>query len=842
MFIIRLTLLFLLCSSIVLAQTSNEPRREQIRIALENKNFEAALAELQAFRQAEPKIFEINNYDYLLGRVAKRQNNLAIAIASFQSVVKRNSILSKYALWHLSQIMRASGNLMLERVYLQQLSILVPEGLLSGVTKFRLAESFYKSRDFQATIKTLQNHDEVPSSKFQVPSSKTGLPKSITQNRQTLVLLGNAFLRSGNIESARKAFNELLSTIPNANMPDDFALQAVRGLDEIDSAKPTDFDRIAPVLSEDEHQRRAFVYQFNRNFAQAALHYRAIIERYPNGANKPTVLFQLGRMASQQDRYDEAITLFERVQGEFPAHSAARDALSHEAAAYAKSGNIDGAVNLYRTFIQKYVENTNNTTNKIENPERPFLNIIDALRDRGLETDALEWVRITRERFKNQLPAAQALFSQARVHLAQGNWNASLRDLSELESISDTGGTHVPGGTDKTEITFLKAYAFEQLGRYSEAVETYLAIPDGRGEYYGGRATERLKALSEREQSRELVVARFNSFRAAAVQALAVKDTERARQNVQNALRLTNDAAAHGEMLDVLKQIYAVLPAYKNVPNASLLLLGRQKIIEKPQKIVKSNYHKALADELLFLNLYDEAAPELEAVYSSQLESKDRKPKNENQTAFTLAVLYKRGDLAHRAVTFAEPLWKNVPSDYFLEAAPRESIELLYPSPYADFLRDSAIPRNLDSRFVLSIMRQESRYRPDVKSNAAARGLMQFIPSTAAQIANQLDQTDFSQNDLYNPATAILFGSQYLSNIYRQFSNQPQAVAAAYNGGESNMMRWFLRSRSTDPDRYVSEIQYPQSKDYVFKVLANYRAYKTLYAALRPAMELITEN
>jgi soluble lytic murein transglycosylase len=126
-------------------------------------------------------------------------------------------------------------------------------------------------------------------------------------------------------------------------------------------------------------------------------------------------------------------------------------------------------------------------------------------------------------------------------------------------------------------------------------------------------------------------------------------------------------------------------------------------------------------------------------------------------------------------------------------------------------------------------MRQESRYRADVKSSAAARGLMQFIPSTAEQIAAQLNLADFTQEDLYDAPTAVLFGSQYLSNIFREFPQQPQAVAAAYNGGEANMTRWLVRARSTDPDRYVSEIQFSQSKDYVFKVLANYRIYQLLY-------------
>src|SRR5205085_8066261 len=180
--------------------------------------------------------------------------------------------------------------------------------------------------------------------------------------------------------------------------------------------------------------------------------------------------------------------------------------------------------------------------------------------------------------------------------------------------------------------------------------------------------------------------------------------------------------------------------------------------------------------------------------------------------AYTLAVLFKRGDDANHAVRYAEPLWKKVPADYLLELAPRESVELLYPAPYRDALLEYAPLRGVDPRFILSIMRQESRFRPEAKSNAAARGLLQFISSTASTIATQLNLKDFRQDDLYNPRMAVLFGSQYMGNLFRLFPDMPQAVAASYNGGEESVARWVARAHSNDPDRYVLEIGFTQSK------------------------------
>ena len=190
--------------------------------------------------------------------------------------------------------------------------------------------------------------------------------------------------------------------------------------------------------------------------------------------------------------------------------------------------------------------------------------------------------------------------------------------------------------------------------------------------------------------------------------------------------------------------------------------------------------------------------------------------------------MYLKGDRADRAIAFMESFVK-LPADFQPELLPPDIAEMLYPRPYSDLLGKHASPRNVDPHFVLSIMRQESRFQPNVKSVAAARGLMQFIPDTSKRIAGELGRDRFEQNELYDPSTAILFGSQYAANLFNLFPNQPDAVAASYNGGEENMQRWYGRARSDQPGRYVPEIAFAQTKDYVWRVMANYRMYKLLY-------------
>jgi soluble lytic murein transglycosylase len=821
-------------------QTLSE-QHEKIRAAVERRDYPAAIAGLQSLRQAEPSIFSLNNYDYLLARLSQKRGDTATAAANFQALIARRSVLSPYALWHLSRLARETGNLTLERQYLRRLIAASPGSIFREAAHTRLAHSYFESGDDASAITALRPRGG----------------NATASAREALALMARAYLRSGQQAEAREAFTRLVQQLRDPLQPDDFALAGARGLDLLDSGGSTELaDTKAPQLSETEHLSRAFIYSFNRDFQRARLHYQAVTERFGQSARAPDALYQTGRSFYQEGRFAEAAELFKRVLDQYPQSASAREALGFQASAFHRLKRTDEAVAAYKLLIERYPD--------APNPERPFLNIIDVLREAGRDNEALLWVEQTRYRFKGQLTERLALFSQARIRLSQGNWKAAFEALEALRDEHDLGGALVPGGTSHNEISFLRAYTLEQMGQTDEAVNLYLSIPDGRNQYYGGRATRRLLALGHDEHKRNTIASRLEAFRADARKALAAGRAESAKEAAQNALRLTEDEAVRRELLELARKAYASLPDYNRLPNTELLTFGRQEVIRSGTETLAGAHrdafepaHQALADELLFLGLYDEGAPELafalegssaaeagnkslpnaattgkDNSFSKRESSPVRRafPASSRQTAYTLAVYFKRGDHADRAVRFAEPLWKNVPADYLLELAPGEMAWLLYPAPYTEALLEYAPPRGVDPRFVLSIARQETRFQPEAKSVAAARGLMQFIPSTALSIAAELGKRTFEQDDLYYPDAAILFGSQYLGNLFKQFPGQPEAVAASYNGGDDNMARWMARSRSDDPDRYVVEIGFSQTKDYVFKVMANYRVYQTLYS------------
>jgi soluble lytic murein transglycosylase len=173
----------------------------------------------------------------------------------------------------------------------------------------------------------------------------------------------------------------------------------------------------------------------------------------------------------------------------------------------------------------------------------------------------------------------------------------------------------------------------------------------------------------------------------------------------------------------------------------------------------------------------------------------------------------------------------------FRESSVRSQIlstGLQYPVPYRQSILGAA-QGDVDPRMVLSIMRQESNFRPTIKSPAAARGLLQLTIDTAYRFAAGAGISGLKETDLYRPDVSIRVGTQALRDLGKKFPAAPEAVAAAYNGGDDNVSRWIKRAQNTDPGVFAAEVGFAETKDYVFKVMANYRAYQELYTRdLRP--------
>lgn len=152
-----------------------------------------------------------------------------------------------------------------------------------------------------------------------------------------------------------------------------------------------------------------------------------------------------------------------------------------------------------------------------------------------------------------------------------------------------------------------------------------------------------------------------------------------------------------------------------------------------------------------------------------------------------------------------------------------------YPAPFRFQVVSEAKKRGLDPRLVLSIMKQESQFKPTAKSPAAARGLLQLTIDAAQKYAGPAGLKRVTDESLFQPATNIAVGSEYLSQLSRMFAGLSEAIAASYNGGEDNVARWLGRTNQRDAGVFTAEVGFTESKNYVFKVMSFYRAYRQLY-------------
>jgi soluble lytic murein transglycosylase-like protein len=152
-----------------------------------------------------------------------------------------------------------------------------------------------------------------------------------------------------------------------------------------------------------------------------------------------------------------------------------------------------------------------------------------------------------------------------------------------------------------------------------------------------------------------------------------------------------------------------------------------------------------------------------------------------------------------------------------------------YLAPYSFQIVKEAKKRGLDPRLVLAIMKEESAFKPNAKSPSAARGLLQLTMDAAQKYGKRAGINQVTDETLYQPSVNIAIGSEYLGELSRMFAGLSEAIAASYNGGEDNVARWLARSNQDDEGIFASEVGFTESKNYVFKVMSYYRAYRQLY-------------
>lgn len=154
-------------------------------------------------------------------------------------------------------------------------------------------------------------------------------------------------------------------------------------------------------------------------------------------------------------------------------------------------------------------------------------------------------------------------------------------------------------------------------------------------------------------------------------------------------------------------------------------------------------------------------------------------------------------------------------------------IRAVYPLGYIDEVKKVSEKNKLDFLLVLSLIREESHFNTVVKSSAGALGLMQLMPATAKEVAN-LKKIPLQDEQITDITINLELGTYYLKSLLNKYDDIHFALAA-YNGGPGNVHKW-RKIPYQDLDYFVEYIPFPETKNYVKKVIKSYNIYKFLYA------------
>ncbi len=164
-----------------------------------------------------------------------------------------------------------------------------------------------------------------------------------------------------------------------------------------------------------------------------------------------------------------------------------------------------------------------------------------------------------------------------------------------------------------------------------------------------------------------------------------------------------------------------------------------------------------------------------------------------------------------------------------------DDVLLRYPRPFADAVMNAAKFADLPPEWIWGVMRQESLYRKDAVSRADARGLMQMLPGTAKLLARRWHLATPSRDELFDPTVAIPLGAAYLHELLARYGGSLILGLAAYNAGPNAVARW-LPPQTTDPEIWVENIPYNETRGYVQHILEHIVAFATVGGAAPPRL------
>jgi soluble lytic murein transglycosylase-like protein len=129
--------------------------------------------------------------------------------------------------------------------------------------------------------------------------------------------------------------------------------------------------------------------------------------------------------------------------------------------------------------------------------------------------------------------------------------------------------------------------------------------------------------------------------------------------------------------------------------------------------------------------------------------------------------------------------------------APPAAQSSLTPAELHQLLARAGQAHDLNADLLASVVREESGGHPSAVSRAGAQGLMQLMPSTAAQLGVA---------NAFAPGQNISGGTAYLDSLLHRYHDNLALALAAYNAGPAAVDRWHGIPPYRETQLYVARV------------------------------------
>ncbi len=154
---------------------------------------------------------------------------------------------------------------------------------------------------------------------------------------------------------------------------------------------------------------------------------------------------------------------------------------------------------------------------------------------------------------------------------------------------------------------------------------------------------------------------------------------------------------------------------------------------------------------------------------------------------------------------------------------------IIYIKPYNDYVQEASDIYDIDENLIYSIMKVESKFKTNAKSNMDAIGLMQVMQPTADELVLEISDKTIT-SDLSNPRNNIYIATKYLAKLLKKYDNNISLATAAYNAGIGNVDKWIKEGIISKEDVFsLDNIPFEETRMYVKKVSRTYKVYGKLY-------------